>query len=102
MRTENRLACADNSGDETIPTLPAIKNNAVAQIPLPGGSLDSDAEIALSISSVNDCGNHLLEGMRSLRKTDAAEIMSACEVAKQIVQLARTKVELLKLKESLK
>jgi hypothetical protein len=82
--------------------LPVETTRSGGPIVLSHGSPSLEGEIVQSINSVNACGNHLLDMIGNLNKADASEVMTACEVAKQVVNLARAKVDLIKTYDGIK
>lgn len=87
-----------NENEKGLRTLSVQKNEIANSEPtqLSPGSPNLDGEIVRSMNSVNACGNLLLDGMNNFDMKDAAHVMSACDVAKRIVELARVKVEMVK------
>lgn len=98
MRKERmRSINADESEDGQIQRLPAPRT-------LNGIELHSNTvlpnfeEVVLqSTNSINDSANHLFGLMKGLNQQDEATPMTAVELAKQLANLARVKLDYIKL-----
>lgn len=93
---------SEEDGEELTLILPAPSGKkamlAVSSAPSP----TLEEAISESTNLIDDSAKHLFGLMKGLDPKDSSEVMTACEVAKQIQNLARVKLDYIRTMKSLK
>ena len=92
----------DDRRENSILPMPSSMTRGTGQTDLAQKQQSSNEEKLVSMSLVDESGNILLGMMRGLDGTDGSNVMTACEVAKQITQLGRLKLDVFKAIKGLK
>lgn len=83
-------------GEEPIPFLPASSTRSGGIIPSKPALTSFEEAILHSTSLIDDSAKHLFALMKGLNPREPKEVLTACEVAKQIQNLARVKLDFIK------
>lgn len=89
----------EGNGDERTPSLPARQTVGREPVLSNQPSHSFGGAISESVNLIDDSARHLFELMSNIEidpEKDGADIMTAVEVAKQIANLARVKLDFVK------